>query len=325
MKSFGLMLITSLTVLSPATGAFAQNYPARSVTMVIPYAPGGPLDTIARLLAEPMRASLGQPVTIEYISGAAGSVGTGRVARANADGYTIIIGNWGTHVVNGAVQRLQYDLLADFEPVGLISKNPIVIVSRSDVPANNLKEFIAWVQVNQAKLSAANAGIGSPGHISGLYFQSKTGTRFPFVPYRGSGPILQDLIGGKIDLFFDLVSNSLPHLRSGRIKAYAVATKSRLPAVPELPSVDEAGLPGFHMSVWQAVWAPKGTPKDIVDKLNRALVHALNDPKTQQVLRDLGQKIASGDQQSPEALAVLQKAEIEKWWPIIKAANIKSE
>jgi len=184
---------------------------------------------------------------------------------------------------------------------------------------------IISIELNQAKLTAANAGIGSPGHISGLYFQRLTSTRFPFAAYRGSGPILHDLIAGKIDLFFDLVSNSLPHLRSGNIKAYAVATASRLPAVPELPSVDEAGLPGFHMSVWQALWAPKGTPKDIVDKLNGALVHALDDPKTKQVLADLGQEIAPVDQRSPVALAVLQKAEIEKWWPIIKAQNLKPE
>ena len=238
------------------------------------------------------------------------------------DGHTAIIGNWGTHVVNGAVQTLQHDLLKDFEPVGLIATNPHVIVSRSTVPATDLKELIAWVKENQDKLTAANSGTGSPSHISGLYFQSKTGTRFPFVPYRGSGPALQDLVAGQIDLYFDQVSNSLPHIRGGRIKAYAVASSSRLAAAPDIPTVNEAGLPGFYISVWHAIWVPKGTPKDVVAKLNASIASALRDSGVRQRLADLGQDIVPDDQQTPEALGAYQKAEIEKWWPIIKAEKL---
>jgi len=311
-----------VALLGIAGGAAAQPYPSRPVTMVVPFAAGGPTDVLARIIVEPMRASLGQPIVIENIGGAAGNIAAAKVVRERPDGYTAIIGNWGTHVINGAVQTLQYDLLKDFEPVALIASNPHVIVSRSNVPASNLKELIGWVKENQDKLSAANSGTGSPSHISGLYFQSKTGTKFPFVPYRGSGPALQDLVAGQIDLYFDQVSNSLPHVRSGRIKAYAVAAASRLAAAPDIPTVDEAGLPGFYISVWHAVWVPKGTPKDVIVKLNASIVHALRDAGVRQRLADLGQEIVPAEQQTPDALAAYQKAEIEKWWPIIKAEKL---
>jgi tripartite-type tricarboxylate transporter receptor subunit TctC len=317
-----VQIVVLVALLGTAHAASAQPYPSRPVTLVVPFAAGGPTDVLARIIVEPMRAALGQPVIIENVGGAAGSIAAGKVVREKPDGHTAIIGNWGTHVVNGAVQALPYDLLKDFEPVGLIATNPHVIVSRSTVPANDLKELIGWVKENQHKLTAANSGIGSPSHISGLYFQSKTGTRFPFVPYRGSGPALQDLVAGQIDLYFDQVSNSLPHIRGGKIKAYAVASASRLAAAPEIPTVDEAGLPGFYISVWHAIWVPKGTPKDVIAKLNASIVSALRDAGVRQRLADLGQEIVPDDQQTPDALGAYQKAEVEKWWPIIKAEKL---
>jgi tripartite-type tricarboxylate transporter receptor subunit TctC len=293
--------------------------------MVVPFAAGGPSDVLARIIAEPMRTFLGQPIVVENIGGGAGSIATARVVRERPDGYTFVVGNWGTHVINGAVQTLPYDLLKDFEPVALIANNPHVIVSRKDSPATDLKQLIAWLKANPDKLTAANSGTGSPSHISGLYFQAKTDTKFAFVPYRGSGPGLQDVVGGQIDLYFDQISNSLPHIRGERIKAYAVASPSRSSAAPDIPTVDEAGLPGFHISVWHGAWLPKGAPKDVITKLNAAIVHALRDDTVRRRLAELGQEIVPAEQQTPEALATLQKAEIEKWWPVIKSEKLTTQ
>jgi tripartite-type tricarboxylate transporter receptor subunit TctC len=305
--------------------ALAQVYPTRPVTMVVPYPAGGPTDTIGRIMAEGMRASLGQPVIIENVGGASGSIGTGRVARAAGDGYTLGLGVWPTHVVNGAVFTLPYDLLNDFLPVALLVTNPLLIVAKKSMPANDLKELIAWLKANPDKASAGTGGAGGASHVAGVYFQNDTGTRFPFVTYRGLGPALQDLVAGQIDMIIDYPANSLPQVRLGTIKAYAVTAKSRLPAAPEIPTVDEAGLPGFHISAWHAFWVPKGTAKGVIGKLNSAVVHALADPAVRQRLTDLGQEIFPREQQTPEALGAYHKAEIEKWWPIIKAAKIKAE
>jgi tripartite-type tricarboxylate transporter receptor subunit TctC len=305
--------------------AMAQAYPSRSITMVVPFAAGGPVDTLARILAERMRASLGQTVVIENVTGAGGSIGTGRVARAAPDGYTLVIGIWTTHVVNGAIYALQYDVLNDFEPVALLANNPQVIVAKKSMPANDLKGLIAWLKLNPDKASAGTAGVASPQHVLGVFFQSATGTRFQFVHYRGGGPATQDLVAGQIDLIIGDQVTSLPQIRSGNIKAYAVTNKNRLTAAPDIPTVDEAGLPGFYTTVWNAIWAPKGTPKNVIMKLNAAVVGELADSAIRRRLADLGQEIVPRDQQTPEALAAFHRAEIEKWWPIIKGANIKGE
>jgi tripartite-type tricarboxylate transporter receptor subunit TctC len=305
--------------------AMAQAYPSRSITMVVPFAAGGPVDTLARILAERMRASLGQTVVIENVTGAGGSIGTGRVARAAPDGYTLVIGIWTTHVVNGAIYALQYDVLNDFEPVALLANNPQVIVAKKSMPANDLKGLIAWLKLNPDKASAGTAGVASPQHVLGVFFQSATGTRFQFVHYRGGGPATQDLVAGQIDLIIGDQVTSLPQIRSGNIKAYAVTNKNRLTAAPDIPTVDEAGLPGFYTTVWNAIWAPKGTPKNVIMKLNAAVVGELADSAIRRRLADLGQQIVPRDQQTPEALAAFHRAEIEKWWPIIKGANIKGE
>ena len=272
-----------------------------------------------------MRASLGQPIVIENVSGAGGSIGTGRVARAAPDGYTLIIGIWTTHVVNGAIYPLQYDVLNDFEPIALLANNPQLIVAKKSMPANDLKGLIAWLKANPNKASAGTAGVGSPQHILGVFFQNATDTRFQFVHYRGGGPATQDLVAGQIDIIVADQVTALPQVRSGNIRAYAVTNKDRLATAPEVPTVDEAGLPNFYTTVWNAIWAPKGTPKNVIARINAATVDGLSDSAVRQRLADLGQQIVPREQQTPEALAAFHQAEVEKWWPIIKAASIKGE
>jgi tripartite-type tricarboxylate transporter receptor subunit TctC len=306
--------------------ASAQTYPTRPITMFVPYGAGGPTDTIGRIIAEGMRATLGQPVIIENVAGASGTIGVGRVARAGGDGYTLAIGNWATHVLNGAVFALPYDLLKDFEPIAQIASDPPLIVAKKSMPAGNLRELIAWLKANPDKASAGTGGAGSVSHVGGVFFQKETDTRFQFVPYRlGVVAAMQDLVAGHIDMMFSVAASAVPQLRAGTIKGYAVTAKSRLAVAPEIPTVDEAGLPGFYMSNWHGLWAPKGTPKAVVGTLNAAVVNALAEPAVRQRLADLAQEIPPRDQQTPEGLAALHKAEIEKWWPIIKEAGIKVE
>jgi tripartite-type tricarboxylate transporter receptor subunit TctC len=308
-----------------ASGARAQAYPARPIMIVVPYAPGGPTDVIARILADRMRVALAQTVIVENVAGANGTIGVGRVARAAPDGYTLSIGHWSTHVVNGALYQLNYDLLNDFAPISLIATNSYLIVAKNAVPADDLKGFIAWLKANPDKASEGTAGAGSPQHIGGVFFQKATGTKFQFVPYRGAAPAMQDLLAGQVDLIVDDPTDCLQHVRAGRIKAFAVTAKTRLAAAPDIPTVDEAGLPGFYFSRWHALWAPKGTPAEIIRRLNAAVVDGLADPTVRARLNDLAQEIFPREQQTPEALGAWQKAEIEKWWPIIKAADIKVE
>jgi tripartite-type tricarboxylate transporter receptor subunit TctC len=312
-------------ILASIVTANAESYPSRALTMIVPFAAGGPTDVLARIMAEGMRASLGQNVLIENVTGAAGSIGVGRAVRASPDGYTLSIGHWSTHVINGAIYNLPYDLLTDLAPVSLLSSNPQLIVANLKVPADDLKSLVAWIKANPDKVAAGTAGPGSASHVGGVYFQRFSGTKFLFVPYRGTGPAMQDLIGGQIQLMLDQSSNSLPQVRNKLIKAFAVTSKTRLAAAPDIPTVDEVGMPGFYISVWHGLWVPKDTPKPIIAKISAAVQAALADPMVRKRLADLGQDIPPPAQQTPEALAAFQKAEIEKWWPIVKAANIKVE
>jgi tripartite-type tricarboxylate transporter receptor subunit TctC len=312
-------------VLASVAIACAQTYPARPITIVVPFAAGGPSDVLARLLADRMRASLGQQILIENVTGAGGSIGVGRGVKAAPDGYTVSFGHLGTHVFNGAIYPLGYDLLADLDPVVLLPSNPMVVVSTNALPARNLEELMAWLKANQDKATAGTAGAGSGAHIAAVYFQSLAGLRLQFVPYRGTAPALNDLVAGQIDIIVDQASNSMGQIRAGRIRAYAVSAKTRLAAAPDIPTADEAGLPGFHMTLWNGLWVPKGTAADIVAKLNAAAVEALADPAVQARLTDLGLEAPPRDQQTAQALGALQKAEVAKWWPLIKGANIKAE
>ena len=318
-----LVAVACLAAMAGADSDGAQVYPAHPLTMVVPFAADGPNDAIARTLAARMQVSLGQPIMIENVDGSAGSIGTGRLARAAPDGYTLGIGYWGTHVANGALYALDYDVLNDFEPISLLAESPLLIVANKGAPANDLKGLVGWLKQNPDKTSWAVPGSGS--HVASVFFQKETGTRFRLVPYRGAGPAIQDLAAGRIDMAMLNVGPVLPQVRAGAIKAYAVTAKRRLGAAPDIPTVDEAGFPGLYSSVWFGFWAPAKTPKDVIARLNAATVEALADPAVRTRLRDLAQEIFPPAQQTPEALADLQKSEIAKWWPIIKAAGIKGE
>jgi tripartite-type tricarboxylate transporter receptor subunit TctC len=317
------LLIIAVAAFACVTSAIAEPYPTRPITFVVPFAAGGPADTLARRLAEPISAALGQSIVIENVVGAAGSIGVGRVAHAAPDGYTVGIGNWSTHVVNGVIYPLPYDLLKDLAPVAVLPRSPQLIVTRGGLPVNNLAQLVAWVKANKA--TVGTAGIGSATHVSGLFFQNVVGGESTFVSYRSAGHALQDLVAGHIDLMFDQAANSMPFVRAGTIKAHAVTSDARLRSAPDIPTVDEAGLPKFYVSVWYGLWLPKGTSPDIVAKLNSAVVKALADPVWRKQSADLGQDMPEPDQQTPAALAALQKAEIDKWWPMLKAANIKAQ
>ncbi len=305
--------------------ASAQTYPSRPITIVVPFAAGGPTDTLARIISEPLRKILGQTVVVENVTGAGGSIAVGRVARAAPDGYTLSIGHWGSHVVNGAYYTLPFDLLTDLEPVAMIASNPQVIISKLAVPARNLKELIAWSKANQDKLLVGTGGVAASAHMGGIYFQNAIGAKFQYVHYRGGAPALQALLGGEVDLYVTQVSGAVTFTRAGKIRAYAVTAKTRQEAAPEIPTVDEAGLPGLYTSVWHAIWVPKNTPKDIITKLNAALIDTLADATVRKRFGDLGQEIPSREELTPQALAVYHKAEIDKWWPLIKATGLKAE
>ena len=318
--------ITAFAVLAAfALGAGAQGFPNKPVSLTVAFSAGGPTDTIARIVAQRMTQALGQTVVVENVTGAGGVIGVGKITKAAPDGYTLGIGHIGTHVINGAVYQLPYDLLKDLEPVGLVATNPQIFVSKLAVPAKDLKELLAWVKTNQDKVSLGTGGAGTPSHVSSVYFQNVTGTKPQIVHYRGAAPAMQDVMAGHIDLSFDQAASALPLVRSGKVRAYAVTSRTRLQAAPEIPTVDEAGLPGFYMAVWHGIWAPANTPKAVVARLNAAIVESLADPAVKKRLSDLGQEIPPREQLSSEALGAHHRAEIDKWWPLIKAAGIKAE
>jgi len=312
-------------ILAGATSVNAQNYPSRPITIIAPFPAGGPLDTIARIIAEPMREALGQPVLIENVAGAGGNIGTLRVARAEPDGYTVGIGQWSTHVVNPVTYSLQYNVQTDFEPIALLTITPQLIIARKDFPAKDVKDLIAWLKANPDKATAATVGAAGGAQVSAIYFQKETGTSFRFVPYRGGGPAVTDLASGQVDLMFDQAANALGPVRGGRVRAYAVMSKARWPALPGVPAIDESGVPGLYVSYWHGMWAPKGAPKEVVTRLNAAVMHALADAKVKKRLADVGHDIMPREQQTPQALAAYHKAEIEKWWPIVRAAGLKAQ
>ena len=326
-RAFLKLALGTLALPALQRAAFAQAaYPVKPITIVVPYAAGGPTDTIARILAERLRVSLGQTVIIENTTGAGGTIGVGRVARSAPDGYTIGIGQNGSHVVTGATyQRLPYDLLTDFQPLTLLTDAPFFLAARKTFPADDLNGLIAWMKENPGKAVLANGGNGSITHVSGLLFMDLTGTSAQVVPYRGNAPAMQDLVAGQIDLMIADPVTGVPQVQGGTIKAYAVTAKSRLSTAPEIPTVDEAGLPGYHVSLWHGLWMPKGTPQPIMARLNAAVAEALADPTVQAKLASIGQEIFPTERQNPQALEAHQRAEIAKWWPLIKAAEIKIE
>ncbi len=317
------LLAIALFLLAAGLASAQEVYPSRPITMVLPYPPGGVTDTLARLVAEHMRISLGQPIVVENLAGAGGSVGTGRVARATPDGYTIVLSNSENFVLNPAVLTLSYDVTADFEPVVLLPAYPLMIVSKNAVPAKDLKELIVWIKANAGKITQGTVGYGTAQHLCGLSLQKAIGVTWQFVPYRGGPPAMQDMLAGQMDIMCTATGSFLPLVRNGQIRAYAITSKTRAAAAPEIPTVDEAGLPGLYDGVWNGIWAPKGTPKAAIAKLNAAAVQALTDPELRQRVTDLALEMPLADQLTPEALAALQKVEIEKWWPIIAAAGIK--
>jgi len=317
------IVLAVLAVLAFGSAASAQNYPSRPITIIVPFSAGGPSDVMSRILAERMKVTLGEAVLIENVTGAGGSIGVGRAVRSPPDGYTISFGHLGTHVANGAIYKLGYDLVADLEPVALLPSNTMIVVSKNAVPAKSLGELLAWLKAKATPAAAGTAGAGSGSHIAGLYFESITGIKLQYVPYRGTGPAMNDLVAGQIDLIVDQLSNSINQVRAGTIRGYAVTDTKRAESAVDIPTADEAGLPGFHMTLWSGMWVPKGTPKQIVTRLNAAAVEALNDPSVRKQLENLGLQMPPKDQLTPQALGDWQKAEIAKWWPMIKAANVK--
>ena len=321
----GGFIFAIVLLLGAVCGARAETYPSRPVTIVVPYPAGGVTDNLVRLLADRMKTTLGQPVITENVSGASGTIGAARVARSDPDGYTLLLGNSEAFVATPATMALPYDPSVDFAPVVLLPSYPFLLVTTNDVPAKSLPDLVAWIKSNPDKVLQGTVGTGTAQHLCGLLLQSRLGVKWRFVPYRGGAPAIQDMLAGQINFMCTATGSFLPLVRNGQIRAYALTAKTRTEAAPEIPTVDEAGLPGLYVSVWNALWVPKGTPADIVARLNAAVVAALTDPALHKQIVDMGLDMPGSGEMTPAALEALRKADIDKWWPIIKAAGLKVE
>jgi tripartite-type tricarboxylate transporter receptor subunit TctC len=317
-----LCVAIALALVAMGAPAIAQTYPAKQITLIVPFPPGGSTDVAARIVAEKMRPALGQPVIIENVGGAGGSIAVGRVARAQPDGYTIDIGQWDTHV-GSIIYPLNYDLQKDFAPIGLISTNPQLLLGRKFLAAADLKALVAWMKANPGEAKFVNQNAAA--QVSGILLQQLTGTKVNFIPYRGAGPAMTDLISGQVDLLVVQGAAALPQVRAGTVRALANLSPQRSPSMPDIPTSGESGVPGWYMSGWFGFFAPKGTPKEVIGKLNDAMVQALADPSVKARFSELGLDVAAREQQTPEGLAAFHQGEIDKWWPIIKAANVKGD
>jgi tripartite-type tricarboxylate transporter receptor subunit TctC len=314
--------VAVLALLAGWGSASAQTYPSRPITIVVPFPAGGPTDTVARLMADHMKGTLGQSLIIENVSGAGSTIGTGRVVQATPDGYTLYVGNWTSAVGAGALYNVNWHIVNDLTAIAQLPASSLMVVGKTGLPANNIKELIAWMKSNPGKATWASVGAGSGAHICGLYFMEKTGTNSQFAQYRGGAPAMQDLVGNQIDVMCAEASQTLAHVRGGKMKAFAVMSAGRWSPLPDVPTMKEIGL-DMQISFWHGMWGPKGLPKDVVDKLNAAVGKAFDDPVISKRIADLGMSIPAKDQRSPQAHAAYHKSEIDKWWPIIKAANIK--
>ena len=324
LKKYSFKILCSFVVICMQC-CWAEDYPTRPITIIVPFAAGGPVDTTARIIAQGLQSRLGQPVVVENLGGAAGNLASAKVASAKPDGYTLMIGIWGTHVANGAIYKSNFDVQKDFKSVGLISYNPLIVIVSKNLPVTNLKELIAWLKANPNKVSQGTSGIGSIGHLAGIMFQKETKTNYQFIPYRGLAPAMQDLLAGNIDLMFDSPATSLQYLKSGKIKAIALTSNLNLSTTEQIPTFSEMGYPNLSLVTWSGIFAPKKTSPEVIAKLNQNLALTLADPNVQTSLKEVGQIIYPKDQLTSQYLENLQQKEIEKWWPIIKEANINGE
>lgn len=319
-----MRLPMSFAALLVSGSVLAQVFPAKPITLIAPFAPGGPTDTIARIMAERLRASLGQTVVVENVSGAGGTIGAARVAKAAPDGYTLVLGQWTSHVGSPVLYPIQYDTIADFAPVAMLTAGPLIIVGRTSLPAKDVRELVAWFKANPNTGSGATTGVGGGAHLCLLDFQNRTGIRFQLVPYRGGAPVMQDLLSGTVDVSCLEASQTVPHVKAGKMRAYGIAGKRRWFVLPDVPTMEESGVPGLDMPFWHAIWAPKGTPADVIAKLNGAVVDAFADPAIQKRFTDMGHEIPTRENLTPQALGAFHRAEVERWWPVIKAADLKA-